>query len=255
MAEKENSAFRLWRFFQGMVAQPENMSTLEALFNAFGVGKGKDARYQAATVARLTSLLFTELDLLTEESSRAGFSNQARKPINDASERLSPHGLVNTWQQNRVCFASCLPALLIFGEGLADEGVAVTKDELNELKSAIANMHEEVDRSGLPSSVKIFVYEQLDFILRAIDDYPIAGVKAFRTAVREAMVHHSEHHDDVEELKKTKEITSLTAIWRRVLELSKYMIDFSKLLAAGDSIYIHAGKIAHTAHDVVQHLR
>jgi hypothetical protein len=255
MAEKENSAFRLRRFVQKMVGQPDNMTTVQALLNAFGESKGKGARHEAAIVSRLTSLLFTELDLLTEESSRAGFDDEARQQIFNAFDRLSVQGLVGAWQANKPHFSNSLQSLLIFGQGLPDEGIVISEDNLNTLRNALDSFREEIEKSDLSSVVKGFVYQQLNFIARAIKDYPVAGVKAFRTAVREAIIHDAEHAEVVEELKKTKEMTLLKDIWRTVLEISKYTVDFKKLLEAGDFIYSHGEKIAHATKGVIEHLK
>jgi hypothetical protein len=261
MPEKENSAFRLHRFFGRMVQQKATIPTAEVLLLVFGEGNAKAARTQNALLAQVTSLLFAELDSLTEESTRLGFSEESRQPIVAAFEMFSVRAMSQAWSASIALFQGSLPALRIFGEGLADEGPAISKEDLAGLRTAVVNLREEIKKSDLPETVKRFVYQQLDIVERAIKDYPIAGINAFRTAAKDTLFNEVEHPQEVKDLGETASASKLQAIIVRVREMSRVIAAFGRLLAAGKSAVEGAEKLGHStvevAHQVsgvVQHL-
>jgi hypothetical protein len=257
MAEKENSAFRLHRFIERMLSQPPNILTAEVLVNAFGVKKTHDVWSQNELVLRVGSLLFAELHSLKEESGRAGFTTKSLEPIEGAFGKLSVSGLTVQWQHNSPVFKACLTPLHIFGEGLADEGAPISKADLIDLQDSISKLRENVQKSDLRADVKNFVYEQLDIIERAINNYPLVGMKAFRAAVREGMFHEAEHMEIVTELQKAPQMPSLQAIVAKVAKWSGYAMLVSRLLSAGEKAEKGVQALAPHAHHIglwIRHL-
>lgn len=257
MAEKENSAIRLHRFIQRMVPQPENAQTVQVLMHVLGVSKNSSARQQNAELSRGTALLFSELDSLVAELKRYEYSEEVINSITGPFDRLSAGNLVNQWQQNKPVFAASLPVLRSFGETpnlLTNDGAVISSEELAELKEAIENLRKEVKDSGLPERVKKFVSEQLDFIARAIRDYPLAGIKSFKTAATEAIFHEAENLDIVTEYNDKPQIQGLKAIQEKVVKVSRFSIEFSKFLNAMDTIHHYAGPAFQSAGTAVHHL-
>jgi hypothetical protein len=250
MAEKENSAFRLHRFFGRMVQQKVTSPLADVLLLVFGAGNVKAVRIQNALLAQVTSLLFAEFDSLTEESTRLGFSEESRQPIVAAFEMLSVRAMSQAWSQSVALFQASLPVLRIFGEGLPDEGPAISKENLTSLETAVVNLREEIKRSDLPETVKRFVYEQLDIVEQAIKEYPIAGINAFRTAAKDTVFNELEHPEEAKEFEQTESSSKLKAIIVRVREMSRVILAFGKLLAAGNSVVETAETLAHTAGSV-----
>ena len=111
MAERENSAFRLYRFIQRMMLQPDALPASQVVLNAFGIEKGGDAHQQNAMLSKVTLLLFTELELLVSELKRHDYSDEAIKPITAPFDTLSAGGLVNQWQRIKGVFAASLLSL------------------------------------------------------------------------------------------------------------------------------------------------
>jgi hypothetical protein len=71
MADKQNSAFRLYRFVEKMVPlQPPNQQTAQVLLKSFGFEKSASQREQNAILARVMLLLFDELDSLVADLRR-----------------------------------------------------------------------------------------------------------------------------------------------------------------------------------------
>lgn len=257
MAEKENSAFRLYRFIQKMVSQPEHIPTAQVLLNAFGIDKDSSARQQNAMLSRVTILLFTEMELLVTELKRNEYSDEAIKPITAPFDSLSAGGLANQWQRSKGAFAASLLSLRPIGESpnlLTDDGVAISKDDLAELSGDIETLRQEVQISNLPAPVKEFIFHQLNIITGAIRDYPLAGVKAFKAAARDAVFHEAEHSEILVEFSEQPQMTSLKAIQAKVVKVAKFSIEFSKFLAAMDTIYHHGGAALQTAVGATHHL-
>jgi len=197
------------------------------------VKNSHDVWSQNELVLRVASLLFAELHSLKEESRRAGFTAKSLEPIEGAFAKLTVSGLAAQWQHNSPVFKTCLTPLHIFGEGLADEGAPVNKADLTDLQDSVSNLRENVQKSDLQPDVKNFVYEQLNMIERAINNYPMAGIKAFRAAAREGMFHEAEHMEIVTELQKAPQMPRLQAIVAKVAVWSGYAVTVSKLLNAG----------------------
>lgn len=236
-----------------MVKEPQGIPTLQVLLNVFGAKNIQDSWSQTEVVLRIGCLLSAELSSLTEESRKLDFSQESREPIVVAFARLSIGGMLQPWQQHHALFQASLPLLRIFGEGLPDEGASISPDDLLGLQNAIDNFREDIERSSLSGFLGLFVYQQLAIIERAIQDYPLAGTKAFRTATKDFIFHQAENSDVAKQVGQTEQGTRLKAIWQKVRDLSKYTIEFSKLLAAGDSIREHGEQIVNTVTHVVEH--
>jgi len=168
--------------------------------------------------------------------------------------------LANPWQRSKGAFAQSLLSLRPIGESpnlLTDDGVAISKDDLAELSKDIEHLRQNVQTSDLPASVKEFILHQVSIITGAIRDYPLAGVKAFKQAAKDAIFHETEHSEIVVQYRETPQMTSLKAIQAKVVKVSKFSIEFAKFLAAMDTIYHHSGAALPAAHHLsgwVQHL-
>lgn len=251
--EKQNSAFRLYRFVQKMIPQhPPTMQTAQVLLNAFGLPKDATQREANATLARVMALLFGELELLVSALRNAGHSEESIQSVAKAFDYLSGGGLATQWQQHVHGFQATLPVLLFAGETLPEDGVSVTPEELTELSNSIEALRTQVRESTLPEQVKRFVYEQLNIIKRAIRDYPVSGPKAFKTAVQEAVFHLGEHSEVVAEYEKTPVMESLKRIQEQAVKYAKYVIEVSKFIGALDSLYHHALQAAPAAEHLMK---
>ena len=265
MAERENSAIRLHRFIQRMMPQPDNAQTVQVLMHVLGISKNCSARQQNSDLARGTALLFTELDLLVTELKRYEYSDEVIGSVTAPFDRLTPSGLVTPWVQNKPVFAANLPVLRSFAETpnlLTDDGVVITGEQLVELTDAINALRKDTKNSELPERVKTFVHEQLDFIARAIRDYPLAGIKSFKTAATEAVFHEAANTEVLVENNNEPQIQNLKAIQEKVVKVSRFSVEFSKFLSAMDTIQHYAegalksaGSAAHHLSGWVQHLK
>lgn len=236
--EKQNCALRLYRFIQRMQQQPP-MPLAQVLLNSFGAPEDTDQREQNAILARIMVLLFGEVESLVADLRSAGHSEESIQPIVRPFDSLSGGGLASQWARHKDAFSASLPVLLFVGETLPDDGVSVTQTELSDLRRAVEELRSEVQLSVLPSEVKRFVFAQLEIISRAIRDYPLAGVKAFKTAVREAIFNAGEDAETIAEYKDTRVMTSLRQLQERAVKYAKYAIEVSKFVGALDSLYHH----------------
>lgn len=258
MADKQNSAFRLYRFVEKMVPQhPPNQQTAQVLLKSFGVDEKASRREQNAILARVMLLLFDELDSLVADLQRAGHSEQSIHNIVAPFESLSGVGLATQWSAYSGGFSAVLPLLLMVGENLPADSEPISQEQLSELSDAVQKLRAEVQASTLPDTVKRFVFEQLNIIGRAIRDYPLAGANAFKSAVREAIFHAGENSDVVAEYKDTPVMNSLKQIQEKAVHYAKYAIEVSKFVGALDSLYHHlqgAAPVAHQISGLVQHV-
>lgn len=258
MADKQNSAFRLYRFVEKMLPHhPPQQQIAYVLLKSFGLHEGASQREQNATLARVMLLLFNELDSLVADLRRGGHSEQSIQNIVRPFESLSGVGLASQWSAYSSGFSAVLPLLLMVGETLPTDSEPISDVQLSELTNAVGKLRSEVQECALPESVKRFVLEQLDIIARAVRDYPLAGANAFKSAVREAIFHAGEHSDIVAEYKDTPVINSLKQIQEKAVNYAKYAIEVSRFIGTLDSLYKHlqgAAPIAHHLTGLVQHV-
>jgi hypothetical protein len=260
MAEKQNSAFRLYRFIEKMVPQqPPNQPTADVLLKSFGVDKSKTSQREQNTIlARVVLLLFNELELLLVDLRRAGRSEESIRPIVKPFDSLSGGFLAIQWSAFSPAFAASLPVLLLAAETLPEDGATVSQEELSELSKSIEKLRIEVRESTLPDVVKNFVFEQLNIIARAVADYPLAGVNAFKSAVRDAIFHLGEHSEVVEVVAENPAVMSgLKQIQETAVKYAKYTMEVSKFIGALDILYHHAQAapaVAHQLSGLIQHV-
>lgn len=255
MAElaKENSAVRIHRIFERLVAQPDNVTAMVALTNTLELNTKASPLQQAEDLLRSITLLFEELKCLTE-SLKQRHSDRAYKQVVLAFERFAPPQLVNQWQHSKPLFQQSLGILFVFGESLASEGALVSAEDLKNLRDAVTKFGEETDASELPEELKRFVAQQVDIILRAVNDYRIAGIKAFKTGVKDMYFHHAENNDVVQKNAGTEQMSRLKSFFVTISQWSKFPVETGKLLSAGDSIYTHGEKALHAAAQATQHV-
>ena len=127
-------------------------------------------------------------------------------------------------QNSKQFFHTSSILLRAFGEGLPEDGAPISKDDLTNLQNTIVELRDEVRESDLPGRVKIFVYEQIETIARAIHDSLWLEVKAFRAAVRDVVFREAEHMEVVESYLSTPVMTRLKTVIQKLGELSKYVI-------------------------------
>lgn len=251
--KKENSAVRIHRIFERMMkTQPDNAATMVALYTALGFDNKVAPLQQTQDLSHVLTLIFNELTCLMHEL-KPKHSPRAFHPVLAAFERFAIAQLVNPWSANKPVFQAALPLLFSFGEELEHEGDPITKEELTELQNAVKEFREKIQSSDWQRALKNFLYEQLNFITRAIADYPIAGAKAFKSSVRDMSFHQREHLQLVTENAESEPMTRLKSLQAIVVKYSQYAIDFGKLLAAGDSIENHGEKALHAAAQLGHH--
>ena len=175
MAEKENSAFRLYRFVQKMVEQKTSLPTAQVLVSTFGTRTDANAQKQNAALAKVMFLLFDELDSLVSELKQHNYTKETIDSITAPFDRLSAVGLAQPWPQNREKFSASLPVLRSVGDSpnvLSEDAAAINNDELTELSKSVEELRQEVETSELPLQVKQFIFQQLDLISDAIRECP-----------------------------------------------------------------------------------
>jgi hypothetical protein len=255
--ERENSAFRLHRFIQRLLSQPGETPTVQALFNTFGIPKAENSRQQNIAVAKVTGLLFEELESLVAELKHHKYSDETIRSITNPFDRLSVGHLASPWKQNAPVVNTALPLLRSIGEApnlLTDDGTPVSVEDLAALTLAISELRKEVEESDLPPEVKQFVFEQLNTIANAILAYPLSGIKAFKAAAKEAVFHQFEHLDILAQYSDKPQLQRLKEIQEQVVKASRFAIEFSKLLSAADTIYQQGSKVLQSAGAAAHHL-
>jgi hypothetical protein len=194
------------------------VSTSQVVLDAFGYEKGRPSREQPVVLSKITALLFIELESLVAELKQHEYSDEVINPITAPFDRLTTGLWVGAWTSYKGSFAASLPVLRSIGETpnlLTEDDAVVSQKDLVDLGADIEAERQKVQSSNLPQSVKKFIFHQLDIISAAIRAYPIAGVKAFKAAARDAILDESEHLEIIEQHGKSPEIVGLKPFRRR----------------------------------------
>lgn len=241
----ENSAVRIYRIFERMVAQPDGIPIATALSNAIELSSKTTACEQAQSLYRAIALLFEELNCL-REALKQKHSERAYQHVDTAFERFVPQMLASQWMQSKPVFQQSLPVLFIFGESLVNEGF-ISADDLKQVKTSLEKFRDEVEIAEWPEDLKRYVAQQVGTMIRAISDYPISGVKAFKAGIKDIYFDQAENSEIIEEHANTEPMIRLTKFFATMWQWSKYPLEAGKLLSAGDTIYTHGAKVLHAA--------
>jgi hypothetical protein len=229
-----NPAFRVARLLDKAASQQGHLKPLEVWGRVFEFGD----KYSLYTfeIVKMMGLLYDEVLLTLAKMQATDYSDHLyTEAINNAREALDVGALESSqWSsKEHLLSIQTRQALHFCAELLPDEEEFILDTELEQLWEQLQALRTAVVDSSVPGQVKTFVLEQIGIIEQAIRNYPIIGIRAFRSALPEGVASFIENREmvrnvlDAEDVDKEvreevqEQLTILRRIWGQVQSVAE----------------------------------
>jgi hypothetical protein len=193
----------------------------------------------------MLGLLYQQVERTREQMESSGFSSDLYEPAFETIyARINPGTLFIQWGDHREHIRNTLHTLKFCSEALPDEEELIGKDALESIKTGLDDLEISLEVSVLSDDAKSFIRHHIALIRKAIRDYEIVGVEAFRTATYEGYADYVRNLDTVLEIHDKEEFTLLEKTWLRVKKSADLTVKAEKLLTAGTKLYEMGDKAA-----------
>lgn len=135
------------------------------------------------------------------------------------SNLLSPMHLAALWSTVKSTISPDTMNLLETFQAslpLSYEELEISREELIAIRKIADDLILSLESSAMSEPVREFIQRQADMILRALDLYPIQGVRALREAQRGAMGDVIENNEMVRENELRPEMKEVASAWKRI---------------------------------------
>lgn len=233
-----NSAYRVHAI---LFAACENHETNEKMWEVFGdvfrihINNGRKKIFE---INRMLDLFYDEIENTRRQMEASNFSpdlyEDAFKII---EERITPGLIYNDWHSYRKTIESILRTLKFCSEVIPNEEELVNQEDLNSIEQLLQKLEEKLKDSDLPDQVTSFIRHQISLIRKAMRDYQVVGIKAFKTAFYEGYADCLINEEVILGNEDKEEISLLMKAWNGVKKAGEITIKAEKLLTAGSKIY------------------
>ena len=229
-----NSASRLYGLFSSLSGHADQTQVLESWTQIFSISASTPKR-QAVEVARRLDAISRELGLVRVDMNKAAFSALLyESAIASLEEATSPLLLPATWNNVRQYLTpQNLLAIQFCSEILPDEESQVSEEDLTKIRTLVADLRNAGNSEGIPASLRSLLLHHVDLIERAIDEYPISGVKALREAAQAGLGELIEAKETVAEHRKSDEVAKLATVWKKMVDVADAAIKADKVAQIG----------------------
>lgn len=215
--EQSDPAKRLHAIIEVALGQNPGITALDAWASTLGINISAAQADPHDVIDRLR-LMKEEIVVLRRAMQKTQFSADLYEPsLQNVSRLLPVANLAAAWNafvgavspQDMLALRWCSQA--IEGES------ALTHAELQSLLDAINAFKERVELEDLPESVREFVLNQIELMVKGIHQYPIVGRRAAREAIRRAVADSMDVDDDVSTAAPTRCREKLAKLWNTLL--------------------------------------
>jgi hypothetical protein len=240
MPQHRNSASRLHTLLRQLPNHTDNTQNLSAWASAFQITEPDGGR-QARLVTEHLASISRELDYIRDAMRTASFSPHLYEPALSAVDTaISPLYLGNTWNHVKYQLKpEHLIALEFCGEILADEEDAVPPEDLEEIARLLAELEALLDGGDrLPGRLRELLERQTKELRVALAEYPIAGAKGLRNAVRSSYGELVEAKDLIAQHKEEPEVSKFGEIWRKINAVSNTALKIDGVAQLGQRAWL-----------------
>jgi hypothetical protein len=215
--EQTNPAKRLHAIIAVALTQSTGVAALEAWATTFGIDAAA-ANPNPHDVTDRLRLMNDEIAILRRLMRKTQFSADLYEPaLQNVLYLLSVSNLAAGWNAYvGLVSAADMLALRWCSEAIESES-GLTHAELQSLLDAINAFKESVESEDLPESVREFVLQQIDLMIRGIHQYPIIGRRAAREAVRRAAGEFMDMEESVSSAAPPGYWGNLAKLWKTLL--------------------------------------
>lgn len=218
-----NSCYRVFAVLSEARLESDNIATLAAWSNAFGITETDYLDNRFYTL-RMLDLLDREKELarLQVESNLSIASDELEATFQAASNAMDISYLGNPWSgSKRHLTDEMLRNLRVFSRKLPEDSEMVNEYELRQVRYELEKFAKHVQENIEDSDLKAFLLEQITIIRKAFLEYHVIGVKAFRDASGNFFTEAQNpvNRKVVEDNKNSEELKKLKSLWTMCLQL------------------------------------
>lgn len=235
MSEKRNSASRLFNSLNMVLRQPENIPTAHAWIRAFPKSTEGDPHLSYFLAIHRLQLLFSELEAIKLHVKNSGFNSETYSPVFEKIENaISPTVLHIGWASVKVNLSpDVMLALNIFRDLMPADEIEIPKDELESLTQDLLSLQQLLIDSDLPIHLKNLIKRYIDSIWEALENYPITGAQALKTATKNAIGELIVARSEISDASAEPAVKKFGSLVKKVNDIADSVIRVDSILQIG----------------------
>lgn len=241
-----NPAYRVWQLLRRAVAQSQQIRTLDAWARVFGVDSIEPPTSHFETLSLLGLLAEEARTAERQMKESAALSDELYEFAFRATEQaVDVTQLGSRWQTYKQRITpDVLRALQTCSELTRGEEGLIEEADLAILVEELASFEEAVIGGVLADELKTFILQQIHIMRRAVLEYRVIGVRAFRAASVEVTTNAAEQGSLIDEHVEEEEVKTLAVYWKRLVYMASAVNIFRGAIEA-------SGKMLELGGDVI----
>lgn len=238
MPKHINSANRLNALLTKAIQFPDNGTIVDVWAEIFEINE-TNVHKKSILVSDRIGCVYRELEIAKALMQSTTFSAELYSGAFTKIEHAVSTLILNSSWNNikQYLDPTTLNALAFCIEILPDEENEISLDDLNDIKEKVQELHNSLDSSELPPRLYKLIKHHVNLIERAISEYPISGAKAFREVAYTGLGELIEVKEDIQKNKDDPQISKLSAIWKKVNEVTDMAIKADSLAQLGQKAW------------------
>lgn len=218
MREHINSATRLYKIFTEANGVGQNHQIVEVWAEVFNVKEVKPSQI-AQKVFFFLNELSLEVVLLREKLGETHIpENEYINELNNIEEAISPLSFVSTWQASGQFLGnSTLTSLKYWGYIIPAEQAFIPEGNLVDLTNLLNELEELLVDLTLPLRLTETIKHQILIIRKAIEKYPIVGIKALKQVTATVFGEMTLVKHELGEIQSSEATGKLKKVWELLL--------------------------------------
>lgn len=220
---RANPCYRVYSVLRDAREQDDTISTLAAWSNAFGVSETEhlDGRYDTLYMLRLLDKQAKLAQLQAKENLDLA-SDAIEATFQRISLAMEVTAIGQTWDKRKIYITdNLLRTLKVYSRGLPEDPETANEYELQQVQRDLEEFAKQVEEKVEDGNLRCFLLEQITTIRRALLEYYVVGVAAFRSASGSFVAELQDPHNQkiYEEHKDSPWLKKLGELWGRSLKL------------------------------------
>lgn len=220
---RANPCFRVYSVLRDVREQDDNISTLAAWSNAFGVSETDylDGRHDTLYMLGLLDKQ-AKLAQLQAKENLSLTDDEIEDTFRMVSQAMDVSTLSQVWKTRKTHITDdTLRTLKAYSRDLPEDLETVNQYELQQVQRDLEEFAKRVEEKVEDNNLKYFLLEQITIIRRALLEYYVVGAGAFRTAFGRYFAELQDPHNRkvYEDHKDSSWLKKLGELWGRSLRL------------------------------------
>lgn len=240
--KRNNSAGRIFKMLHEARRKPDSKKIIEAWSDVLQVEED-DGHSRAHLVAEALSLLRDELNVVENEMTALGFSDDLYLPyLRRCRSALNISNMQASWSSPKAQIKDdTLLSLRLCSELMEDEEVELDEEELNEIVQMVHELRALMENSDLSTEMRVRVRKHLDMISSIVQKTPLVGASALRDGFREGVREIVEDEREIVENSQNEIVAGTVKAWGCVRKAGGAFVEADKVTRATLSVLQRGG--------------